>query len=193
MDPISFVQRLVSEWPVIAQAPASFLTAVVLMGGILWWLMHWRYGGQITLLKQQTDLYKSRLEQMEKGLHVLSSVSGVLAVEHHQSTWYWQVGQAEMQPFHPDITVPSGARRILRVWAKIVASLAYVECVELEVMGKRLQSHWEPMKVDLFFEPYVYVDIPASVNPGHYLVKLIVRANNLEKESAPFEIDVPRI
>jgi hypothetical protein len=36
-----FIKYILGEWRVIANAPVSFIVAVLVLGGIIWWAMSW--------------------------------------------------------------------------------------------------------------------------------------------------------
>ena len=67
-----------------------------------------------------------------------------------------------------------------------------VESVELEVMGRRIQSNWEPTQVGQFYGQYIYFGIPNWVNSGRHNVRLITFAGGREWHSDEYSIDFPQ-
>lgn len=67
-----------------------------------------------------------------------------------------------------------------------------VESVELDVMGKRIPSNWEPAKVGTAWVQYIYFGIPNWVNPGRHKVRLVAFAGGKEWSSDEFSIPFPR-
>jgi hypothetical protein len=67
--------KILAQVAVVTSAPVPFLIAVFIAGGLIWWLLDWRYGAivaqrdgvisnrdsEITLLKSQRDDYKDKL------------------------------------------------------------------------------------------------------------------------------------
>ena len=169
MELQEFIAYFGKEGAVITQAPVIFSTAVVLIGGVIWWLMRWRYGGLIALLKQQVELYKTASEQANKTKEVLSS-SGVFIVQQLEHQFWWQDQRGAIH--HLVGEKPENARLTLQIMVRITAPSTLVEYLSLEVMGKHLQSDWESMKVDFWREQYVYVNF-SSIRSGSYSVRLV--------------------
>jgi hypothetical protein len=56
-----FIKYILGEWEAILHAPLSFIIALVACCAIIWWVMTWGYGREMSLLRQQTADYKNRL------------------------------------------------------------------------------------------------------------------------------------
>lgn len=63
-----WMQDLTTGWPMIRANIPTFIVLTVLIFGVVWWLMDWRYGGiianrdsEISSLKTQKDEYKDKL------------------------------------------------------------------------------------------------------------------------------------
>ncbi len=69
MDVVEFIQKVIAyfgkEGATITQAPVSFLTSIVIIGGILWKLMHWRFEQKIDMLQQELQLWKAKIENAD--------------------------------------------------------------------------------------------------------------------------------
>lgn len=71
----AFIKYVLGEMRVIADAPLSFTVALLVIAGVIWWAIDWRYSGilsnrdgviqnrdsEIALLKSQRDDYKENL------------------------------------------------------------------------------------------------------------------------------------
>jgi hypothetical protein len=71
----SIIKYVVGEMRVIAEAPATFVVALLVLAGAVWWLLDWKYSSvvasrdaiignrdsEIALLKGQRDDYKDKL------------------------------------------------------------------------------------------------------------------------------------
>jgi hypothetical protein len=89
MDQI--IKYVVGEIRVIAGAPATFVTALLVLAVAIWWAMDWKYSGiivnrdsEITLYKSQRDDYKDKLngatpDQAKKQLEDLQRRVDILA------------------------------------------------------------------------------------------------------------------
>jgi hypothetical protein len=182
------VEFIVKEWSVITQAPVIFVTATVLIVGVVWWLFHWRYGGRIDSLKEQVNLYKSisegkQLTSLPMDLFVIQQVEHKLGVRNEQGGFV---------AFDP-VLKPKGRTFMLRVTVSVIAVPdKVVEYIELEMMGKRISSNWESLQVHVEQQQYIYFDMPKWVNSGHHAVKLIARSHDTERSSPSFDIDIPR-
>jgi len=78
-----FIKYILGEWRVIAQTPANFAVAVIVVGLLIWAAMTWGYGREMSLLKEQIadyktklgstpDAAKARIDELEKRLLSLS-------------------------------------------------------------------------------------------------------------------------
>jgi hypothetical protein len=56
-----FIKYILGEWRVIANSPVSYAVAVLVAAAIIWWIMTWGYGREMSLLKQQVADYKDKL------------------------------------------------------------------------------------------------------------------------------------
>jgi hypothetical protein len=164
------------------------LTAVIFVGGAIWWLMHWRYGGQIESLKQECQLYKARSE--EKGqaspptdLFVVQQVEHKLGVRDDRGGFGW---------LDPSVK-PKTETLVLQVVVSVITIPdKIVEHIELEMMAKRIPSDWESLQVHGESQQYIYFDIPKWANPGRHAVRLIARSHDTERLSTSFDIDIPK-
>jgi hypothetical protein len=59
-----FIKYILGEWRTIAQAPVSFFLSVLVLGIIIWAVMNWGYGREMSLLRQQVADYKDRLSMV---------------------------------------------------------------------------------------------------------------------------------
>jgi hypothetical protein len=189
MEPLGIIDRLAKEGPVILQAPISFLTAVVIVGGIIWLYFRRHHAERYAVMQQQIELHKTAREQAHKTKEALSS-SGVFIIQQREHEFWWQDQRGAIH--HLVGEKPEGARLTLQVMVRIFAPSILVEYVHLEIMGKPLQSDWESMKVDFLREQYVYIDF-SSIRSGHYSVKLMAgTGGSFLGFSSPFEIEVPK-
>ncbi|MFQ5813899.1 MAG: hypothetical protein ACE5I2_12045 [Anaerolineae bacterium] len=88
----------------------------------------------------------------------------------------------------------SEAALSLGVYADIHATgTTRLECIELEVLGQRISSDWQPNMVMTTIPTgqYVYFEIPGWVNPGEHHVKLIAFAEGKWWSSREFIITFP--
>jgi hypothetical protein len=88
----SFIKYVLGEMRVFAEAPVTFIVALLVLGGVVWWLLDWRYSGivsnrdgtisnrdsEISLLRGQRDDYKEKLsgaspEQAKAKIEALES------------------------------------------------------------------------------------------------------------------------
>ena len=67
-----------------------------------------------------------------------------------------------------------------------------VESVELEVIGRRIPSNWEPTEVGTFRGQYIYFGIPNWVNLGQHKVRLVAFAGGKEWHSDELSITFPQ-
>src|ERR1039457_1417985 len=65
----SLLKYVVGEMSVIAHAPATFVAALLILAGCIWWAMEWRYGGvianrdaKLSSARTQRDEYKEKLQ-----------------------------------------------------------------------------------------------------------------------------------
>lgn len=63
-----FIKYVIREMRVIAEAPMTIFTALLVLGSVIWWALDWKYGSvvanrdsEITLLRGQRDDYKDKL------------------------------------------------------------------------------------------------------------------------------------
>ena len=66
-----FLSYLVSEWAVISQAPVTFIFALFLASGVIWWLVGWAYASRIKskdaiIAMLKANAKESRAEKREK-------------------------------------------------------------------------------------------------------------------------------
>lgn len=172
----------------ITQAPVVFLTAVILIGGAIWWLVHWRYGGQIESLKQELQLYKARIEGKEQAspymdLFVVQQVEHKLGVRDERGGFGW---------LDPSVK-PKTKTLMLQVMVSVISIPdKIVEHIELEMMAKRIPSNWESLQIHGEHQQYIYFDIPNWVNSGRHTVKLVAKSHDTERLSTLFDIDIPK-
>jgi hypothetical protein len=64
----TFVKYILGELRMIADAPVSYVVAVVATALLIWWAMEWRYSGvisnrdsEINVIKTQRDAYREKL------------------------------------------------------------------------------------------------------------------------------------
>lgn len=159
---------------------------------------HRRALDQIPILENRLVAKDEDISRLKESLAALRAQIGPsvsvnqFAIEHHQSTWYWRVGQEEPQYFVPSVKVPRGTTKVLKIEAKIFAPFLSIEYAQLAIMGEKIQSDWEPLKMEIFGYMSLFFNIPDSVNPGPYEVKLIAGNRNIKQESPVFKIEVPR-
>jgi hypothetical protein len=60
MDQI--VNYLLDEMRVISGAPVTFAGTILVIAGVMWWIMSWRYSGIIRSRERTIALYKNRLD-----------------------------------------------------------------------------------------------------------------------------------
>ncbi len=86
-----------------------------------------------------------------------------------------------------------GAASILRVSVYLnTTNGMQVECIELEVQGKRILSSWESHAV--YGVPsgmYIYFEIPPEITPGLHQAKLVALANGKWWRSPDYPITFP--
>ncbi|KQZ00682.1 hypothetical protein ASD45_07325 [Pseudolabrys sp. Root1462] len=83
----TIIKHLIGELSIIAQAPVTFLAALLVAGAVIWWAMDWRYSGivanrdsEISSLKIQRDEYKDKAggaspDEMKKKLDDLAEMT----------------------------------------------------------------------------------------------------------------------
>ena len=172
----------------IAQAPVIFLTALVITAGVIWWLFHWRYGGQIESLKQQVDLYKSRSEGKQSisgpmDLLVIQRIEHKLGIRDERGGFGW---------LDPSVKSKTDTLMLQVMISVIAIPDKIVEQIELEMMRKRISSNWASRLVHGELQQYIYFDMPKWTNPGRHIVKLVARSHDTERLSPPFDIDIPK-
>lgn len=62
----AFVSYVVKEWAVIRQAPGIFILAIIVVGGILYGAMNFRYDGVIDGLTQRLNLRDDQIAQLKE-------------------------------------------------------------------------------------------------------------------------------
>jgi hypothetical protein len=158
------------EGAVITQAPVIFATAVVLVGGVIWLLMQWRFGGQIAALREQLALSKDRLEKNEQKDVPLSLRQCIIQVVSHE--FYWLGSEGEWHRFKAEPDAPQGAKRGITLWVTIIAPSLLVEAVKLVIMKEQLPLNWDSVKVFYIAEKHIHTLIPEYVSSGTHQVKL---------------------
>ena len=70
MDPI--IKYLLGEMNIIAQAPVTIAAAILILGGIMWWAIEWRYGAiighrnaELDRIRAERDDYREKLRDIE--------------------------------------------------------------------------------------------------------------------------------
>jgi hypothetical protein len=190
MEPLSIIDRFAKEGPVILQAPVSFLTAVVIVGGLIWWYFHRHYAERFAVMKQQIGLYKVRSEQGSKAQKARAPQCVIQVVSHE---FYWLGNEGEWHRFKADPDAPQGAKRGITLWVTIIAPSLLVESVKLVIMKEQFPLNWDSVKVFHMAEKHIHTLIPEYVSSGPHQANLVAFAHGVEYESESFTVEVPRI
>jgi hypothetical protein len=61
-----FITYIAKEWHVIGQAPVTFLAAIIVVAGLLYWVMNWRYDAIISALNGRIGLRDDQIAQLKE-------------------------------------------------------------------------------------------------------------------------------
>jgi hypothetical protein len=127
-----FLTYFVREWRVIWQAPITFIAAIIVAAGTIYWAMDWRYGGvidglneriglrddQIQSLKDKVgtsspDEIKARIDRLEAQVHGVlprrltdaqrNAIADILRTSPGQIEIAQDIGVADARPFAGDL------------------------------------------------------------------------------------------
>jgi hypothetical protein len=76
------IKYIFGEWRAIAAAPATFIIAILVVAGIIWWVMSWGYGRETSLLRQQVADLKDRLSGLSPDPGKVIARSTAFSVEY---------------------------------------------------------------------------------------------------------------
>jgi hypothetical protein len=144
---------------------------------------------------------KTQIEEHISTTTPSAPLVGLFKIEPHYIELHWsEQGKNELQPFHPEITVPNNATLTLQIKAKITAlPRPHVENFQLELTGQHpplLAQEWIPKIIGQHNNLPLYFRIPSFIPNGRYSAILIATIkegdSTISIQSSPFNIILTR-